>query len=45
VVVRLHLPATIELLQQLHDDVPADGVDPDDDLGWYATQEIPGLLR
>ena len=22
------------------DDVPDDGADPDDDLGWYATQEI-----
>jgi hypothetical protein len=27
------------------DDVPDDGADPDDDLGWYATQEIPTLLR
>ena len=29
------------------DDVPADGADPDDleDLGWYATQEIPDLAR
>ena len=26
------------------DDVPDDGADPDDDLGWYATQEIPDLL-
>jgi hypothetical protein len=26
-------------------DVPEDGVEPDDDLGWYATQEIPDLLR
>ena len=25
------------------DDVPDDGADPDDDLGWYATQEIPDL--
>ena len=25
-------------------DVPDDGADPDDDLGWYATQEIPDLL-
>jgi hypothetical protein len=24
---------------------PADDADPDDDLGWYATQEIPDLLR
>jgi hypothetical protein len=24
---------------------PADDVDPDDDLGWYATQEIKDLLR
>lgn len=23
---------------------PADDADPDDDLGWYATQEIPHLL-
>jgi hypothetical protein len=23
---------------------PADDADPDDDLGWYATQEIPDLL-
>jgi hypothetical protein len=22
-----------------------DDADPDDDLGWYATQEIPGLIR
>ncbi len=27
------------------DDVPDEGADPDDDLGWYATQEIPDLLR
>ena len=26
------------------DDVPDDGADPDDDLGWYATQEIADLL-
>ncbi|MGA8245685.1 MAG: hypothetical protein WB797_02165 [Nocardioides sp.] len=25
-------------------DVPDEGADPDDDLGWYATQEIPDLL-
>jgi hypothetical protein len=24
---------------------PTDDADPDDDLGWYATQEIPGLIR
>jgi hypothetical protein len=24
---------------------PVDDAGPDDDLGWYATQEIPGLLR
>ena len=27
------------------DDVPVDGADPDDDLGWYATQEIRALVR
>ena len=27
------------------DDVPELGADPDDDLGWYATQEIADLLR
>lgn len=27
------------------DDVPDDGADPDDDLGWYATQEIGALLQ
>ena len=27
------------------DDVPDDGADPDDDLGWYATQEIGTLIR
>jgi len=27
------------------DDVPDQGADPDDDLGWYATQEIADLLR
>jgi hypothetical protein len=27
------------------DDVPDDGADPDDDLGWYATQEIGALVR
>ena len=26
------------------DDVPDLGADPDDDLGWYATQEIVDLL-
>jgi len=26
------------------DDVPGQGAAPDDDLGWYATQEIPDLL-
>ena len=27
------------------DDVPDEGADPDDDLGWYATQEIADLLQ
>jgi len=27
------------------DDVPEEGAEPDDDLGWYATQEIATLLR
>ena len=44
------LPATVALADvvAVHadpDDVPDAGADPDDDLGWYATQEIPTLLR
>ena len=39
-------PATITLadVAAVHAD-PADDTDPDDDLGWYATQEIPTLIR
>jgi hypothetical protein len=45
-----HLPTRITLADvvAVHadpDDVPDEGADPDDDLGWYATQEIPDLLR
>ena len=44
------LPTTVTLADvvAVHadpDDVPDDGADPDDDLGWYATQEIADLLR
>ena len=43
------LPARIALADvvAVHadpDDVPDEGADPDDDLGWYATQEIATLL-
>ena len=43
------LPTTVTLADvvAVHadpDDVPDDGADPDDDLGWYATQEIADLL-
>ena len=39
-------PETIALgdVVAVHAD-PADGPDPDDDLGWYATQEIGALLH
>jgi hypothetical protein len=39
-------PAEIALsdVVAVHAD-PADDTDPDDDLGWYATQEIADLLR
>ena len=44
------LPATVTLADvvAVHadpDDVPEQGADPDDDLGWYATQEIADLLH
>ena len=43
------LPTTVTLADvvAVHadpDDVPDEGADPDDDLGWYATQEIAHLL-
>jgi hypothetical protein len=40
------LPAHISLgdVVAVHAD-PDEGAAPDDDLGWYATQEIPTLLR
>jgi len=43
------LPATVSLADvvAVHadpPDVPDEGAAPDDDLGWYATQEIAGLL-
>jgi hypothetical protein len=44
-----HLPTRITLADvvAVHadpDDVPDEGADPSDDLGWYATQEIAALL-
>jgi hypothetical protein len=44
------LPTTVTLADvvAVHadpDDVPDAGAHPDDDLGWYATQEIADLLR
>jgi hypothetical protein len=44
------LPTTVTLADvvAVHadpDDVPEQGADPDDDLGWYATQEIADLLH
>lgn len=33
----------LELVQAVHADL-AEGADPDDDLAWFATQEIPDLL-
>jgi hypothetical protein len=36
-------PVALARLAAVHAD-PAAGADPDDDLGWYAVQEIPDLL-